>query len=231
MPISTSPSSVRLRGSALTANQDVPDRRACRHPDRPSGRKGDHSEKMGFTGRGEAAWRHSSTPPCAWSAVRWTRKLVARAAELLQYVRTKRTQDCRCRSRAPAATLAEIALSDVLERGFVTYSNAAKETMVGVTPTTLARHGAVSRKTQKPWPRARSHTPARGVDHRKSLDQEALCRANRSELVFDFAAASRSGCSSRATQYGDMATPMCAAPRCWKRWPCGRAATTETASG
>ena len=30
------------------------------------------------------------------------------------------------------------------ERGFVTYSNAAKEEMLGVQPETLARHGAVS---------------------------------------------------------------------------------------
>ena len=33
------------------------------------------------------------------------------------------------------------------ERGFVTYSNEAKEAMVGVTPATLASYGAVSRET------------------------------------------------------------------------------------
>jgi nicotinamide-nucleotide amidase len=33
------------------------------------------------------------------------------------------------------------------ERGFVTYSNAAKEEMLGVNPETLARCGAVSRET------------------------------------------------------------------------------------
>jgi len=37
--------------------------------------------------------------------------------------------------------------SDVVERGFVTYSNAAKEEMVGVPATTLSAHGAVSRET------------------------------------------------------------------------------------
>ncbi|MCC5974297.1 MAG: CinA family protein [Rubellimicrobium sp.] len=34
--------------------------------------------------------------------------------------------------------------SDIFDRGFVTYSNAAKTAMLGVTPETLATHGAVS---------------------------------------------------------------------------------------
>jgi nicotinamide-nucleotide amidase len=34
--------------------------------------------------------------------------------------------------------------SDVVERGFVTYSNLAKEEMLGVSPATLRQHGAVS---------------------------------------------------------------------------------------
>jgi len=34
--------------------------------------------------------------------------------------------------------------SDVFERGFVTYSNAAKAEMLGVDPATIAAHGAVS---------------------------------------------------------------------------------------
>jgi nicotinamide-nucleotide amidase len=34
--------------------------------------------------------------------------------------------------------------SNVLERGFVTYSNSAKKEQLGVTPETLDRHGAVS---------------------------------------------------------------------------------------
>ena len=35
------------------------------------------------------------------------------------------------------------------ERGFVTYSNAAKEDMLGVRPATLAAHGAVSEETAR----------------------------------------------------------------------------------
>src|SRR5206468_7802391 len=53
-----------------------------------------------------------------------------------------------CTGGLVAATLTEIAgSSDVFERGFVTYSNEAKQTMLGVTPTTLTSYGAVSRET------------------------------------------------------------------------------------
>jgi nicotinamide-nucleotide amidase len=37
--------------------------------------------------------------------------------------------------------------SDVIDRGFVTYSNEAKRAMLGVKPTTLATFGAVSKET------------------------------------------------------------------------------------
>ena len=53
-----------------------------------------------------------------------------------------------CTGGLLAATLTEIpGSSDVLERGFITYSNEAKRAMLGVTPMTLAKHGAVSRET------------------------------------------------------------------------------------
>ena len=53
-----------------------------------------------------------------------------------------------CTGGLLAATLTEIpGSSDVLERGFITYSNEAKQAMLGVTPMTLAKHGAVSRET------------------------------------------------------------------------------------
>ncbi|WP_127900161.1 CinA family protein [Solirhodobacter olei] len=39
--------------------------------------------------------------------------------------------------------------SDIFERGFVTYSNAAKETMLGVRAETLAAHGAVSEEVAR----------------------------------------------------------------------------------
>ena len=50
-----------------------------------------------------------------------------------------------CTGGMIAAALTDIAgSSDVFERGFVTYSNAAKTEMLGVSPDTLSTHGAVS---------------------------------------------------------------------------------------
>ena len=50
-----------------------------------------------------------------------------------------------CTGGMVAAALTDIAgSSDVFDRGFVTYSNAAKVAMLGVSPETLATHGAVS---------------------------------------------------------------------------------------
>ncbi len=53
-----------------------------------------------------------------------------------------------CTGGLVAATLTEIAgSSDVVDCGFVTYSNAAKQAMLGVPVATLNRHGAVSDET------------------------------------------------------------------------------------
>ena len=50
-----------------------------------------------------------------------------------------------CTGGLIAATLTEVpGSSDVVDRGFVTYSNAAKVEMLGIRPATLAAHGAVS---------------------------------------------------------------------------------------
>jgi len=53
-----------------------------------------------------------------------------------------------CTGGLVAGALTEIAgSSDVFDRGFVTYSNAAKQQMLGVSVDTLREHGAVSRET------------------------------------------------------------------------------------
>ena len=55
-----------------------------------------------------------------------------------------------CTGGLVAAALTEIAgSSDVVDRGFVTYSNEAKQAMLGVPAATLRRHGAVSAQTAK----------------------------------------------------------------------------------
>jgi nicotinamide-nucleotide amidase len=52
-----------------------------------------------------------------------------------------------CTGGLVAATLSEISGSSlVLDRGFVTYSNTAKQQMLGVTPATIDVYGSVSRE-------------------------------------------------------------------------------------
>jgi nicotinamide-nucleotide amidase len=53
-----------------------------------------------------------------------------------------------CTGGLVVAALTEIpGSSDVVDRGFVTYSNAAKQSMLGVASATLKEYGAVSRET------------------------------------------------------------------------------------
>lgn len=55
-----------------------------------------------------------------------------------------------CTGGLIAGALTEIAGSSaVVDRGFVTYSNEAKTTLLGVRPETLSAHGAVSEKTAR----------------------------------------------------------------------------------
>jgi nicotinamide-nucleotide amidase len=78
-------------------------------------------------------------------------ELTEAARALLDLCRRKRLMLAAaesCTGGLLAATLTEIpGSSDVFERGFVTYSNEAKQVMLGVTPVTLAKRGAVSRET------------------------------------------------------------------------------------
>ena len=74
--------------------------------------------------------------------------LRARAESLLTSARAKELKIATaesCTGGLIAALLTEIAgSSDVFERGFVTYSNEAKETMLGIPPALIRQHGAVS---------------------------------------------------------------------------------------
>jgi nicotinamide-nucleotide amidase len=67
-----------------------------------------------------------------------------------------------CTGGLLAAALTEIpGSSDVLDRGFVTYSNLAKRQMLGVPARTLENHGAVSRETAIAMAKgALAHSPA-----------------------------------------------------------------------
>jgi len=87
------------------------------------------------------------------------------ARVLLDLCRTKKLTIATaesCTGGLVAAMLTEIpGSSDVLERGFVTYSNAAKEAMLGVPGATLEEFGAVSRETAEAMAQgALAHSPA-----------------------------------------------------------------------
>jgi nicotinamide-nucleotide amidase len=92
------------------------------------------------------------------------RELIEQATALLDLCRKKKLKIAAaesCTGGLVAATLTEIAgSSDVFERGFVTYSNEAKQAMLGVPPEVLANHGAVSRETAQAMAKgALAHAP------------------------------------------------------------------------
>ncbi|SDR53459.1 nicotinamide-nucleotide amidase [Rhizobiales bacterium GAS191] len=79
--------------------------------------------------------------------------LLAQARRLLDLCRTLGLHIATaesCTGGLVAGALTEIAgSSDVVDRGFVTYSNAAKTEMLGVPPELIARHGAVSEEVAR----------------------------------------------------------------------------------
>jgi nicotinamide-nucleotide amidase len=92
-------------------------------------------------------------------------ELLAQARALLDLCRAKKLTIATaesCTGGLVAATLTEIpGSSDVVERGFVTYSNAAKTAMLGVPADVIARFGAVSRETAEAMAQgALAHSPA-----------------------------------------------------------------------
>ncbi len=74
--------------------------------------------------------------------------ILVAAAELLDHLRAAGLMAATaesCTGGLIAAALTHVpGSSDVVERGFVTYSNAAKAEMLGVDPAVIAAHGAVS---------------------------------------------------------------------------------------
>ena len=91
---------------------------------------------------------------------------MADAAQVLQAARAKGWRIATaesCTGGLIAGALTEIAgSSDVVECGFVTYSNAAKQKMLGVTAASLEAHGAVSEQVAREM--ARGALQASGVD-------------------------------------------------------------------
>jgi nicotinamide-nucleotide amidase len=112
-----------------------------------------------------------------------------------------------CTGGLVAATLTEIpGSSDVVDRGFVTYSNEAKQTMLGVSPAVLTRHGAVSRETAEAM--ARGAIQNSRADIAVSITGVAGPGGGSAEKpvgLVHFAAASRSGAhADREERFGDI---------------------------
>jgi nicotinamide-nucleotide amidase len=80
----------------------------------------------------------------------FSKELIAKAEALLATLRAKKLMLATaesCTGGLIAGVLTEIAgSSDVVERGFVTYSNEAKNELIGVSMTMIREHGAVSKE-------------------------------------------------------------------------------------
>lgn len=112
-----------------------------------------------------------------------------------------------CTGGLVAGALTEIAgSSDVVDRGFVTYSNAAKTAMLGVPDATLTAHGAVSRQTAEAM--AQGALARAGVDLTVSITGIAGPgggSADKPVGLVHFAAAAKDGrLIHRAQRYGDI---------------------------
>ena len=112
-----------------------------------------------------------------------------------------------CTGGLVAAALTDIAgSSDVFDRGLVTYSNEAKQEILGVPPATLTKHGAVSAET--------AAAMAQGTLARSRADLAVAVTgvagpgggsADKPVGLVHFAAAARAGARlAREERYGDI---------------------------
>jgi nicotinamide-nucleotide amidase len=136
--------------------------------------------------------------------------IIAAARALVELCRNKKltlaTAES-CTGGLVAGALTDIpGSSDVLDRGFVTYSNAAKETMLGVPPATLARHGAVSKETAEAMALgALAHAPVDLAVSITGIAGPGGATPGKPVGLVHFAAASRSGkLLHEARTFGDI---------------------------
>ena len=112
-----------------------------------------------------------------------------------------------CTGGLVAGALTDIAgSSDVFDRGFVTYSNEAKQQMLGVPAGTLQEYGAVSRQTAEAMARgALGHANADLVVAITGIAGPGGGSADKPVGLVHFAAAARSGQITHAEmRYGDI---------------------------
>ena len=176
------------------------------------GVKATTNEKLGFDRprRRHRGLRDRDDPPAL------ERSMIDAETRALAHARARclpRAQNRWSRPRNPAPAgwsrraLTEIAgSSDVVDRGFVTYSNAAKMALLGVPEATLAAHGAVSRRPRRRW---RKGALARaGVDLTVAITGIAGPGGGSAEKpvgLVHFAAAAKDGrLIHREKRYGDI---------------------------
>jgi nicotinamide-nucleotide amidase len=112
-----------------------------------------------------------------------------------------------CTGGLVAGALTEIAgSSDVVDRGFVTYSNEAKQQMLGVASETLRDYGAVSRQTAEEMARgAIAHSNAQIAIAITGIAGPSGGSADKPVGLVHFAAASRAGAlTHQEIRYGDI---------------------------
>src|SRR5262245_61049485 len=110
--------------------------------DPPQGRLGRDGGRPARRGLHAARPRRGAEVPVNALAARVGKRLLARRARLV-------TAESCTGGWVSQAVTAISGSSDWFDRGFVTYSNAAKQQMLGVKGTTLEKHGAVSEQTAR----------------------------------------------------------------------------------
>jgi nicotinamide-nucleotide amidase len=136
--------------------------------------------------------------------------LIEQATALLELCRSKRLRIATaesCTGGLIAAALTEIpGSSDVVDRGFVTYSNEAKQAMLGVSDATLRQFGAVSRETAEAMATgAIAHSVAELAVSVTGIAGPGGGSRDKPVGLVHFAAASRSGrLIHRERRFGDI---------------------------
>ncbi|MGH6770493.1 MAG: CinA family protein [Xanthobacteraceae bacterium] len=138
------------------------------------------------------------------------RELADRATSLLDLCRDRGLKIATaesCTGGLVAAALTDIAgSSDVLDRGFVTYSNAAKQVMLSVPAATLEQFGAVSRQTAESMAKGvLAHAPVDLAVSITGIAGPGGATDGKPIGLVHFAAATRSGrLVHQECQYGDI---------------------------
>ena len=136
--------------------------------------------------------------------------LIEQATALLELCRRKQLRIATaesCTGGLIAATLTEIpGSSDVVERGFVTYSNAAKQVMLNVPAATISQFGEVSRETAEAMATgALANSPAELAVSVTGIAGPGGARPGKPVGLVHFAAASRrGGLVHREKRFGDI---------------------------